>query len=151
MEKVNNGYLKSKEDAEHETYGVVRAGAKEMYRLMLEESRKLTEFASFVKDTVDPDCPELDLFIEEQKKFLVKIQNDPYLTETGPGNTGGETKLFQIHRIDWDPETLFFDIHQAITEHQVLKNLEKGYVTKCMCIIILHACRQVPTPPLLIS
>lgn len=119
LEKVNNGYLKSKEDAEHETYGVVRAGAKEMYRLMLEESKKLTEFASFVKDTVDPDCPELDLFIEEQKKFLVKIQNDPYLTETGPG---GETNLFQIHRIDWDPETLFCEIHQAITEHQAGKH-----------------------------
>lgn len=119
LERVNEGYLNSKLDTEHETDGVVRAGAREMYRLMLEESRKLAEFATFVRDTVDPDCSELDDFIEDQKRFLVKIENDPYLmTEGGGGGGSGELKLFQIHRMDWDPERLFIEIHQAITEHQ---------------------------------
>ena len=93
LERVNNGYLKSKEDEEHETYGLVRAGAKEMYRLMLEESRKLTEFASFVKDTVDPDCPELDLFIclREKAESVARSARKPNTCAKTLDNSAGKS------------------------------------------------------------
>jgi len=113
LERVNQGYENARMDNLEETHSLERKGAKEMYRLMMEESNKLYEFANFVKQTVDPDCPELDAFIDQQQKFLTKVKEDPYLK-----NQGEELKLFQIHRVDWDPESLFMDIFQALRDRE---------------------------------
>jgi len=113
LERVNEGYENARLDNLEETHLLERKGAKEMYRLMKEETNKLYEFANFVKEIVDPDCPELDAFIDQQRKFLTKIEEDPFLK-----SQGDELRLFQIHRVNWDWERLFLDIHQALRDHE---------------------------------
>jgi len=113
LERVNEGYENARLDNLDETHSLERKGAKEMYRLMMEETNKLYEFAQFIKQTVDPDCPELDAFIDQQQKFLTKVREDPYLRVQGE-----ELKLFHIHRVDWNPENLFMEIFQALKDRE---------------------------------
>ena len=76
---------------------------------------KVYEFAEFIRGGCRPNCTELDEFIEEEKRFQVRLDNDPSMTATNVT----PTQLFQIHRVDWDPESLFMDIFQALRDREV--------------------------------
>jgi len=109
----NEGLEKAKADNDAEMNNHRRMGAKEMHRLMRKESAKVYEFAEFIRGGCRPNCTELDEFIEEEKRFQVRLDNDPSMTATNVT----PTQLFQIHRVDWDEETLYTDIFKAIHEH----------------------------------